>query len=84
LSEEKYLLSIQNFERCIELDGEDGLTLCYLGECNEQLGNLEEAKQFYYKSLEKVRTTKIKNNFENATKHQNIKSLSLSDQNIEN
>ena len=52
LSEEKYLLSIQNFERCIELDGEDGLTLCYLGECNEQLGNLEEAKQFYYKSLE--------------------------------
>lgn len=52
LSEEKYLLSIQNFEKCIELDGEDGLTLCYLGECNEQLGNLEEAKQFYYKSLE--------------------------------
>ena len=52
LSEDKYLLSIQNFERCIELDGEDGLTLCYLGECNEQLGNLEEAKQFYYKSLE--------------------------------
>ena len=52
LSEEKYLLSIQNFERCIELDGEDGLTLCYLGECNEQLGNLDEAKQFYYKSLE--------------------------------
>ena len=52
LSEEKYLLSIQNFERCIELDGEDGLTLCYLGECNEQLGKLEEAKQFYYKSLE--------------------------------
>ena len=52
LSEEKYLLSIQNFERCIELDGEDGLTLCYLGECNEQLGNLEDAKQFYYKSLE--------------------------------
>lgn len=52
LSEEKYLLSIQNFEKCIELDGEDGLTLCYLGECNEQLGNLEEAKRFYYKSLE--------------------------------
>ena len=52
LSEEKYLLSIQNFEKCIELDGEDGLTLCYLGECNEQLGNLEEAKQFYYNSLE--------------------------------
>ena len=52
LSEEKYLLSIQNFEKCIELDGEDGLTLCYLGECNEQLGNLEDAKQFYYKSLE--------------------------------
>lgn len=52
LSEEKYLLSIQNFEKCIELDGEDGLTLCYLGECNEQLGNLEEAKHFYYKSLE--------------------------------
>jgi tetratricopeptide (TPR) repeat protein len=52
LSEEKYLLSIQNFEKCIEFDGEDGLTLCYLGECYEQLGNLDEAKRFYYKSLE--------------------------------
>lgn len=52
LSEEKYLLSIQNFEKCIELDGEDGLTLCYLGECNEQLGKLEDAKQFYNRSLE--------------------------------
>jgi len=52
LSEEKYLLSIQNFEKCIELDGEDGLTLCYLGECNEQLGNLEQAKNYYHRSLE--------------------------------
>jgi tetratricopeptide (TPR) repeat protein len=36
----------------MELDGDDPLALSYIGECYEQLGELEQAKEFYKKSLE--------------------------------
>jgi tetratricopeptide (TPR) repeat protein len=54
LSMEKYQLSIDNFEKCMEIDGEDGLALCYIGECYEQLANYELARHYYQRSIEFV------------------------------
>lgn len=54
LSLDMFKLSIENFEKCMSIDGEDGLALCYIGECQEQLGNYELAKHYYYRSLEFV------------------------------
>ena len=36
----------------MELDGEDPIALCYIGECYEQLNELEAAKEYYLKSIE--------------------------------
>ena len=52
LTMDKYTAAINNFEKCMDLDGEDPLALSYIGECHEQLGNLEKAKEYYKKSLE--------------------------------
>lgn len=52
LNQDKYTKAIENFNKCITLDGEDPIALCYLGECHEQLGELELARHYYQKSLE--------------------------------
>ncbi len=52
LSQNKFTMAIKNFNQCIVLDGEDPIALCYIGECHEQLGELELARHYYQKSLE--------------------------------
>jgi len=52
LSMDRYTSAINNFEKCMELDGDDPLALSYIGECYEQLGQLDRAKESYKKSLE--------------------------------
>lgn len=49
---DKYNEAIEAFNMCQEIDGEDPMALCYIGECHEQLNELELATQFYNKSLE--------------------------------
>lgn len=44
--------AIDSFEKCMELDGDDPMALCYIGECFEQLGELESAEYYYKKSLD--------------------------------
>ena len=51
LSDEKYDLAIESFRKCMELDGDDPVAMCYLGECYEQLGDLEKAGHYYHESL---------------------------------
>jgi len=52
LANGKYMKAIECFHKNIEVDGEDSLALCYIGECHEQLDELELAKIFYKRSLE--------------------------------
>ena len=52
LSSDKYRKAIENFHKCIEIDGDDPIAFCYIGECHEQLKELDLAKHFYKKSLE--------------------------------
>jgi len=52
LAKEKFTKAIEHFHKCIELDGDDPVALCYIGECHEQLDELELAKIFYKRSLE--------------------------------
>lgn len=52
LSNDKYTKAIENFHKSIELDGDDPIAFCYIGECHEQLKELDLAKLFYEKSLE--------------------------------
>lgn len=52
LAKEKFTKAIENFHKCIELDGDDPVALCYIGECHEQIDELELAKMFYKRSLE--------------------------------
>lgn len=52
LAVNKYKKAIENFHICIEMDGDDPVGFCYIGECHEQLGEYELAKLFYNKSLE--------------------------------
>jgi tetratricopeptide (TPR) repeat protein len=52
MSQEKFLLAIENFHKCMEVDGEDPMALCYIGEAHEQLNELELARHFYRRSLE--------------------------------
>lgn len=44
--------AIDSFQKCMDLDGEDPMALCYMGECFEQLGELESAEYYYRKSLD--------------------------------
>ena len=52
LAVNKYTKAIENFHKCIELDGDDPIAFCYIGECHEQLNELELARHFYDRSLE--------------------------------
>lgn len=52
LSQDKYTKAIESFERSNDLDGEDPTALCYIGECHEQLGQLDLARHYYQRSLE--------------------------------
>ena len=52
LAKEFFTKAIEHFHKCIELDGDDPVALCYIGECHEQLDELELAKMFYKRSLE--------------------------------
>lgn len=52
LSVNKYTKAIESFDRCIELDGDDPVALCYIGECHEQLKQLDLARHFYERSLQ--------------------------------
>ena len=52
LSVNKYTKAIESFDKCIELDGDDPVALCYIGECHEQLKELDLAKHFYKRSME--------------------------------
>ena len=47
LSLNRYTKAIEHFEKCMELDGDDPLALCYIGECHEQLNQLELARHYY-------------------------------------
>ncbi|MBL4862480.1 MAG: tetratricopeptide repeat protein, partial [Crocinitomicaceae bacterium] len=49
---DKYKKAIECFDKSIELDGDDPTTFCYIGECHEQLGELDLAKHFYKRSLD--------------------------------
>jgi tetratricopeptide (TPR) repeat protein len=52
LAKEDFTKAIEHFHKCIELDGDDSVALCYIGECYEQLGDVETSKSFYKKSLD--------------------------------
>jgi tetratricopeptide (TPR) repeat protein len=52
LAKEDFTKAIEHFHKCIELDGDDSVALCYIGECYEQLGDVETSKSFYQKSLD--------------------------------
>lgn len=52
LNLEKYTKAIESFLKCLDLDGDDPVAICYLGECHEQLNELELAKHYYRMSLE--------------------------------
>ena len=51
LSMEKYHQAIDRFQKCMELDGEDAMALCYIGEAHEQLNEFELSKHYYQLSL---------------------------------
>lgn len=52
LSQEKFHSAIQYFQQAIEIDGDDALSFCYIGECHEQLNELDLAKHFYKRALD--------------------------------
>lgn len=49
MGKDDFKQAIESFQKCMELDGDDPMALCYIGECFEQLGELESA-EFYYRS----------------------------------
>jgi len=49
---DKFNEAIEAFDTCQQLDGDDAMAMCYIGECHEQLNELELAKKYYNKSLE--------------------------------
>ena len=51
LSLDKYHQAIEKFQTCIELDGEDAMALCYIGEAHEQLNEFELSRHYYQLSL---------------------------------
>ena len=52
LSVNKFTKAIESFDKSVELDGDDPVALCYIGECHEQLQELDLARHFYNRSLE--------------------------------
>ena len=52
LSQEKIFKAIEHFNECMRIDGDDATAYCYIGECYEQLNELELSKHNYKRSLE--------------------------------
>ena len=52
LSQEKYNKAIEHFNECMRIDGDDASAYCYIGECYEQLNELELSKHNYKRSIE--------------------------------
>ncbi len=52
LSQEKFFKAIEHFNECMRIDGDDASAYCYIGECYEQLNELELSKHNYKRSLE--------------------------------
>ena len=52
LSQEKYYKAIEHFNECMRIDGDDASAYCYIGECYEQLNELELSKHNYKRSIE--------------------------------
>jgi tetratricopeptide (TPR) repeat protein len=52
LSSDKFPQAIESFKKCMEIDGEDPLALCYLGESYENIHEYELSKSCYQKSIE--------------------------------
>jgi len=52
LSKEKFYKAIEHFNECMRIDGDDATAYCYIGECYEQLNELELSKHHYKRSLE--------------------------------
>jgi tetratricopeptide (TPR) repeat protein len=52
LSQEKFFKAIEHFNECMRIDGDDATAYCYIGECYEQLNELELSKHNYKRSLE--------------------------------
>ena len=52
LSTEKFHKAIEHFQECLNIDGDDTMALCYLGEAYEQLNELDLAKNYYNRALQ--------------------------------
>ena len=52
LAQEKFYKAIDHFNECMRIDGDDATAYCYIGECYEQLNELELSKHNYKRSLE--------------------------------
>ena len=52
LSQEKFFKAIEHFNECMRIDGDDASAYCYIGECYEQLNELELSKHNYKRSIE--------------------------------
>ena len=52
MSQEKFFKAIEHFNECMRIDGDDATAYCYIGECYEQLNELELSKHNYKRSLE--------------------------------
>ncbi len=52
LSQEKFYKAIEHFNECMRNDGDDATAYCYIGECYEQLNELELSRHNYKRSLE--------------------------------
>ena len=50
LSKEKFYKAIEHFNECMRIDGDD-TAHCYIGECYEQVNELELSKHHYKRSL---------------------------------
>lgn len=49
---DEFKLAIEAFQTCQQFDGDDPMAMCYIGECYEQLNDLDLANAYYNKSLE--------------------------------
>ncbi|CAN0090023.1 unnamed protein product, partial [Chrysoparadoxa australica] len=52
LTEEKFRKAVESFEKCMEVDGDDPVALCYIGEAYEQLNELSLARMYYQRSID--------------------------------
>jgi tetratricopeptide (TPR) repeat protein len=52
MNKEMYIQALESFQSSLRLDENDPLTLCYIGECYEQMGNIDMAERFYRESVD--------------------------------